>query len=116
MVTLIEYIKEIEGEVLTGDKNPHISIKGGYVSDLLSDVMGNASEGDVWITIMRHLNVVAVASLAGLSSVVFSGELEPEPAVISKANDTGLCLVKSRLSTFECAGKLYSLLKQGDQE
>ncbi len=29
---------------------------GGYVSDLLSDVMAHAQDGDVWITMQRHVN------------------------------------------------------------
>jgi len=36
---------------------------GGYVSDLLSDVMANAKAGDLWVTLQTHQNIVAVASL-----------------------------------------------------
>jgi hypothetical protein len=38
-------------------------VLSGYVSDLLSDVIANAEEGCLWITVQRHLNIIAVALL-----------------------------------------------------
>lgn len=107
---LSEFIKEIDAVFLTEKPENDPEISGGYVSDLLSDVMGNAREGQVWITIMRHLNVVAVASLAGLSAIVFSNKIKPEEAVIKKANAEGIILLSTDVSTFEASGKLYQKL------
>lgn len=45
--------------------DPEAEVRGGYVSDLLSDVLAHAEAGDLWITHQRHLNVVAVAKLRG---------------------------------------------------
>jgi hypothetical protein len=110
--TLQNFLNLIDGNILTQQTDiANIEIKDGYVSDLLSDVMGNANEGSVWITIMRHLNVIAVASLAGLSAVVFSKAIVPDKTVIDKANEEGICLISSPLSTFELAGRLYGLLQ-----
>ncbi len=110
-LTVENLIKLIDGKLLTdNDQQQEIEIKGGYVSDLLSDVMGNAREGDIWITIMKHLNVIAVASLASLSAVVFAKNIMPDKAIIAKANEEEICLISSSLSSFELAGKLYSFL------
>ena len=38
-----------------------LEIQNGYTSDLLSDVMGNAPEDSVLITIQAHKNTIAVA-------------------------------------------------------
>ena len=40
---------------------PDAPVTGGYAGDLLSWVMGRASAGDCWITIMSNQNVAAVA-------------------------------------------------------
>lgn len=110
-IVLSDLLKQVEGELLTDqDSDISLEINGGYVSDLLSDVMGNAREGDIWITIMKHLNVIAVASLANLSAIIFSRGITPEPAVIEKAAQENICLIKSSLSTFEIAGRLHKLL------
>ncbi len=108
---LEQLVSLIEGKVITSFEMPEeIEINGGYVSDLLSDVMGNAREGDVWITIMRHLNVVAVASLAGISAIIFAKGILPAEAVIQKANEEKICLISSARETFTISGILYNLL------
>ncbi|MDP8321985.1 MAG: hypothetical protein RAO94_06515, partial [Candidatus Stygibacter australis] len=91
-------------------ENLDIEINGGYVSDLLSDVMGNAREGQVWITIMRHLNVIAVASLTNMSAITFSKGYLPDDTVIAKADMEGIPLISSKLDTFNIAGILYKNL------
>ncbi len=107
-IDLKKFTQVIEGEIITSDEViDNITITGGYVSDLLSDVMGNAKEGQLWITIMRHLNVIAVASLAGIPAVVFARNLRPEAAIIERAQKEEIALIVSPLTTFEIAGLLY---------
>lgn len=89
-----------------------ILISGGYVSDLLSDVMGSAKENEVWITIMCHLNVVAVASLASIPVVIFSKGIIPGKVVIEKAESEDIILISSDLNTFELSGKLYGFMSE----
>jgi len=106
-----KFREEIQGEILTAETDlQKVEINGGYVSDLLSDVMGNSAAGDAWITIMRHLNVIAVASMIGLPAIVFAKGIKPEANVIAKAKEENICLISSPLSTFKIAGKLYNFL------
>jgi serine kinase of HPr protein (carbohydrate metabolism regulator) len=115
-ITLEKLIEMIEGKVLT----PSIDIRNrviedGYVSDLLSDVMSSAKENQAWITIMKHLNSIAVASLINLPCIIFAKGIKPEEEVINKAQEEDICLISSNLTSFEIAGKLYSSLKQTSQ-
>jgi len=55
-------------------------VKCGYASDLLSDVMAHAGEGDIWVTVQAHQNIVAVATLAELSAVIVAGGVRCERA------------------------------------
>ncbi len=87
-----------------------IEIESGYVSDLLSDVMGSAQENQIWITIMRHLNTIAVASMTGIPVIVFAKDIIPEQSVIDKAREEGIILLTSPLTVFELAGKIYTLI------
>lgn len=109
-VNVKDLLTAIDGEIVTNTAPDELEITGGYVSDLLSDVMGNAREGDLWITIMRHLNVVAVASLTGVAAIVFAKGIVPAEAVIAKANDEGICLITSKKETFDTTGVVYALL------
>ncbi|MGZ3635621.1 MAG: serine kinase, partial [Syntrophales bacterium] len=56
-------VKALNLKVKSGENNLQAEIRGGYTGDLLSDVMANSKEGDVWITRQVHQNIVAVASL-----------------------------------------------------
>lgn len=85
---------------------------GFYVSDLLSDVMGNAGEGEVWLTIQTHSNVVAVALLLNLAAVLFTAGAEPDATTIEKARAEGVVLLATALPTFEAAGRLYRALME----
>ncbi len=110
-VSIKNFAESINGNIITEIENSDsIMIEGAYVSDLLSDVMGNAKENQVWITIMKHLNVIAVAALANMPCVCFSNSVTPDETVIQKAQAEGICLLNSPLTTFEIAGSLYNLL------
>ncbi|MBN2830136.1 MAG: hypothetical protein JXR56_07440 [Candidatus Cloacimonetes bacterium] len=105
-------IEKIEITNLTPDLDTSKTvIENGYVSDLLSDVMGSAQENQIWITIMRHLNTIAVASMTGIPVIIFAKDIIPEQSVINKAREEGIILLTSPLTVFELAGKIYSLLK-----
>ncbi len=57
-------------------------IENGFTSDLLSDVMGNAPEESVLITIQAHKNTIACSSLAGITSIIIcSGRAVPEDMI-----------------------------------
>ena len=110
-ISINELVAAIDGEILTPNLVlDDVRISDGYVADLLSDVMGNATSNQVWITIMKHLNSIAVASLANIPCIVYPKSIKPESEVIDRANEESVCLISSKYSTFEIAGKLYSLI------
>ncbi|MGE5573747.1 MAG: DRTGG domain-containing protein [Bacillota bacterium] len=83
-------------------------VKGGYASDLLSDVIAHAREGDVWVTVQAHQNIIAVATLVGLGAVVVAGGVECEPESIRRADEEGIPLLRTRLPAFDVVGRLYA--------
>ncbi len=97
-------------KLVAGDDTCEKIVSGGYNSDLLSDVMGHASEGMAWITIQTHKNVVAIASLKDLACVVISGNNKPSQELIEAANEEGIPVITTSLSAFEFGGRLYQAL------
>lgn len=82
---------------------PDRQIDGVYIGDLLSWVMGRASEGNAWITIMSNVNVVAVATLADVSCVILAEDVTPEQQIIELAKDKGVNLLKAEANAYSIA-------------
>jgi serine kinase of HPr protein (carbohydrate metabolism regulator) len=94
-------------EVIAGGEHLQREVACGYVSDLLSDVMGHAPEGAIWVTLQIHQNVVAIALLRSLVAVVLVGGRKPPPEVIDRAKAEGVVLLGSDMTSFELVGRLY---------
>jgi predicted transcriptional regulator len=97
-------------QVLTEGVSLDAEVLGGYVSDLLSDVMANAKEGDIWITLQTHLNIVAIASLKGITGIIIVNGRRPDEETLKKASEEGIPIMSTKESAFEVAGKLYKAL------
>jgi len=104
-------VEKLGLKVFSGEKGLEKEITGGYVCDLLSDVMGHADQGNIWITLQTHKNVMAIASLKDLAAVVVVKGFEPEKDAIEKSNEEGIPILGTDLESFEITGKIYELLK-----
>lgn len=107
-----ELIKELGFTVFCGESNLDTEIKGGYTSDLLSDVMGHLEEGMLWITLQTHQNVLAVASLKDASAVLIVNGAQPDEETLEKGREAEIPLLSTSLSAFEASGKIYRLLTE----
>ena len=81
-----------------------------YIGDLLSWVMGRAPAGSAWITIMTNVNVAAVALLADTACVICAEGTEPDAALIEKAAQNGVAVLKTKLDAYGAACRIYRLL------
>ncbi len=106
---LQDLVKELPLEVKTPAMDLEREVTGAYVSDLLSDVLGNAREGSVWITLQVHLNIVAVAALKGLAGIILVNNRIPGEDTLKKALEEKIPIMTTTLPTFELVGRLYAL-------
>jgi len=107
---LIEIVDKLGLKVFSNsDKLNEIEVTGGYTSDLLSDVMGNAREGQIWITLQNHKNVMAVASLKDLAAVVLVKSIKPEENFLKQSVEEGIPVLGTDRQAFEMSGELYKI-------
>ena len=106
---LSELIQNLNLSVRSAQENLEREVTGGYASDLLSDVLANSREGDLWITLQVHQNIVAVASMKDLAGIILVNGREPEQETIEKAETEDIAIMVSELSAFELVGRLYGL-------
>jgi hypothetical protein len=102
-------------ELRTRNVPVEAQVKTGYASDLLSDVLANSIEGDLWVTRQTHLNIVAIAVMRDLSGILISSGAEPDPETLGKAAEKMVPIFRTTLPTFEVVGRLYQLGITGER-
>jgi hypothetical protein len=112
MITIESIVRELKLEVYSGTDKLNRPVKGAYVSDMLSDVMGKGREGEIWITMQTHKNIVAVASLKDLSAILIVNGGKPEPETVASAEAEGIVLLGTGERSFVLTGKLYKFLER----
>lgn len=111
-MTVRELASTLDLEILTGDVALDEEVKYGYTSDLLSDVIANAQENSVWITVQRHINILGVAKLKNIVAIITPRSLKIDKELIERARAEKVALLRSPLPAFEVSGVLYGILKK----
>jgi len=106
---LSEIIEKLQLEIRTGVNRVDADVTRGYASDLMSDVMANGNEGDLWVTLQIHQNIVAVAVMRSLAGIILVNGREPDEETIKKAEAEDIPIMISTLPTFELVGKLFEM-------
>ena len=110
---LNELADKLKLDIRTAADHLEVDVTRGYASDLMSDVMANATEGDLWITLQIHQNIVAVSVMKSLSGIILVNSREPEEETLRKAEVEKVPIMISSLPAFELAGRMYELGLRG---
>lgn len=96
----ISKIQDLSPFTCLQDEYADTEILAGYTSDLLSDVMGNADEGSVLITIQAHKNTVAVSSLAGVLAIIVCNDRPVADDMLAAARNEGIAVFQTSGNQF----------------
>jgi hypothetical protein len=94
-------------ELLNGVLPSNRNVSGVYSCDLLSWVMSKGKKDNMWVTVQVHTNILAVAGLLDLSCIVIPEGIEVGNDVVSKAEEEGVALISSDLSSYDIFRVLY---------
>ena len=89
-----EVINSLNLQLLTHTGDMQAEVTGGYASDLLSNVMGQAEPGMVWVTMQGHQK---------------AGGAPVEEETLKKADANNINIAVTDLPAYVVAGKLYAL-------
>jgi CBS domain-containing protein/anti-sigma regulatory factor (Ser/Thr protein kinase) len=98
-------LPDLQAQVLT-DSVP-AEVAGCYISDLLSDVLAHAEPDVLWLTVQVHRNIVSVAAMKDVAAILITCGRKPDPAIIAEADQEGIAIIATPLSTYQAAGKLW---------
>ncbi len=104
------FVDTLQVEIVNQGDSFDEEISGCYIGDLLSWVMANAQEGNVWITIMSNVNVAAVAKLTEVACVLMCENVTPDGECLQRSKEQGITILKTPLSAYEAAVKISKVL------
>lgn len=96
-------------KLITGD--PEREIAGFYACDLLSWAISHAQEGNLWVTVMNNINVLAVASLVDVSCIVIPEDIEIPEVLAEKAQEKEVTLLSTPMQAADLIIKAHELSK-----
>lgn len=82
-------------------------IEGIECCDLLSWVMANGKEGEAWITVQIHSNIVAVATLLDFSCIIVPENIQVDDEVLEKAKDEDIAVFSTSLDAYGIFKVMY---------
>ena len=85
----------VDGIRLVNEIKDDKKIYDVYIGDLLSFVMANGKEDSLWLTVQKHINVIAVAQLNDFAGILFVQDSYPDDDTITKATELEIPLRNS---------------------
>lgn len=81
---------------------------GVYAGDLLSRAMSHVRDGNLWITIMSNVNVIAVASLTEAAAVILAEGVELPEDAAAAAMEKDISVFSSEKTVYEICAVIAS--------
>lgn len=113
-LTLKSIAQALQLVVKAGEHLLDRSVRGGYAGDLLSDVLAHARQGNVWITLQTHVNVIAVASAKEISGIIIVNGRTPDEETLRRAEEEQIPILIAREPTYDVVCRLCELGVKND--
>ena len=106
-MTIGEVQKIVEGTVLVGNDRLDAPVDTACGSDLMSDVLAFVKDKTVLITGLINPHVVRTSEMLDITCIVFSRGKMPSEEILEMAEEVGIAVISSPLTTYTACGELY---------
>ena len=106
-MTIREVMGIVDGEVLVGEERLDDTVNTACGSDLMSDVLAFVKDKAVLITGLINPHVVRTSAMLDITCIVFSRGKRPSDEILEMADETGITVISSPLTTYTACGELY---------
>lgn len=104
-----ELAEKLNYSIVTEKYNDN-EVVNGYTSDLLSDVMGNAEEESIFITIQAHKNTMAVAMQLDFVAVLICNSRAVPDDMKEAAEKEGIAILTTSDNQFVSSYKVHNAI------
>ena len=107
MMTIRQVMEVVDGKVLVGEDRLDDPVETACGSDLMSDVLAFVKEKTVLITGLINPHVLRTAEMLDITCIVFSRGKLPSEEMLEMADEIGITVISSPLTTYTACGELY---------
>ena len=107
MMTIRQVMEIVDGKVLIGEDRLDTRVDTACGSDLMSDVLAFVKEKTVLITGLINPHVLRTAEMLDITCIVFSRGKMPSEEMLEMADEIGITVISSPLTTYTACGELY---------
>ncbi len=97
----------LKAELLTGEEYLDHEVWAACCSDMMSDVLAFVKEKTVLITGLINPHVLRTAEMLDITCIVFSRGKLPSEEMLEMADEIGITVISSPLTTYTACGELY---------
>ena len=106
-MTVREVMQIVDGKILVGEDRLDTPVDTACGSDLMSDVLAFVKEKTVLITGLINPHVVRTSEMLDITCIVFSRGKQPSAEILEMADEIGITVLSSPLTTYTACGELY---------
>lgn len=107
MMTIRDIKDILQATVLTGEDELDTEVEAAFGADLMSDVLAFVNQKTVLITGLINLHVVRTSEMLDIRCIVFSRGKQPGEDILEEAEEAGITVLSTRMTTYTCCGELY---------
>ncbi len=109
-MTLREVLDSVGGEVICGEDQLDRSVKLGFASDLMSEVLTLLDDDILLITGLSNIQSIRTAEMSDINQILFVRGRKPTPHMIELAKEHHIVLMSTQFSMFKAS---YLLCDKG---
>lgn len=106
-MTIRDVMKIVDGKVLTGEGRLDEPVDTACGCDLMSDVLAFVKDKTVLITGLINPHVIRTSEMLDIVCIVFSRGKVPSDDILAMADEVGITVLSSPLTTYTACGELY---------
>ena len=106
-MTIGEVHKILDARILVGGDRMEEPVDTACGSDLMSDVLAFVKDKTVLITGLINPHVVRTSEMLDITCIVFSRGKLPSTEILEEAEECGITVLATEMTTYTACGELY---------
>ncbi len=106
-MTIGDVQRILNAQILVGEDRMDQQVDTACGSDLMSDVLAFVKEKTVLITGLINPHVVRTSEMLDITCIVFSRGKKPSEEILEMADEIGMTILSTPLTTYTACGELY---------